>query len=61
MFRPALSVILSTAFSIGIGLASPNQSAAERGTELAERGECAAAMPLIHQALEQDTRFRTAT
>jgi len=58
MFRPALSAILSVAFSIGIGLASPNQSAAERGTELAERGECAAAMPLIHQALEQDTQIQ---
>jgi tetratricopeptide (TPR) repeat protein len=58
MFRPALSAALSVAFSIGIGLASPNQSAAERGTELAERGECAAAMPLIHQALEQDTQIQ---
>jgi tetratricopeptide (TPR) repeat protein len=58
MFRPALSVILSAAFSIGIGQASPNQSAAERGAELAERGECAAAMPLIHQALEQDTQIQ---
>jgi tetratricopeptide (TPR) repeat protein len=58
MFRPALSAVLSAAFSIGIGLASPNQSAAERGAELAERGECAAAMPLIHQALEQDTQIQ---
>jgi predicted Zn-dependent protease len=58
MFRPAISVLLSTAFSIGIGLASPNQSTAERATELAERGECAAAMPLIHQALEQDTQIQ---
>jgi tetratricopeptide (TPR) repeat protein len=56
MFRPALSAVLSAAFSIC--LASPNQSAAERGTELAERGECAAAMPLIHQALEQDTQIQ---
>jgi tetratricopeptide (TPR) repeat protein len=58
MFRPALSAVLSVAFSLCIGLASPNQSAAERGTELAERGECAAAMPLIHQALEQDTQIQ---
>jgi tetratricopeptide (TPR) repeat protein len=58
MFRPAISALLSTAFSIGIGLASPNQSAAERGTELAEHGECAAAMPLIHQALENDTQIQ---
>ena len=58
MFRPAISVLLSTAFSFGIGLASPNQSTAERATELAERGECAAAMPLIHQALEQDTQIQ---
>jgi len=58
MFRPAISVLLSAAFFIGMGLASPNQSAAERGTELAERGECAAAMPLIHQALEQDTQIQ---
>jgi tetratricopeptide (TPR) repeat protein len=58
MFRPALSAVLSAVFSMGISLASPNQSAAERGTELAERGECAAAMPLIHQALEQDTQIQ---
>jgi predicted Zn-dependent protease len=58
MFRPALSAVLSAAFSISIALASPNQSAAERATELAERGECAAAMPLIHQALEQDTQIQ---
>jgi tetratricopeptide (TPR) repeat protein len=50
--------VLSAAFSIGIGVASPDQSAAERGTELAEQGNCTAAMPLIHQALEQDTRIQ---
>jgi predicted Zn-dependent protease len=58
MFRPALSAVLSAVFSMGISLASPNQSAAERGTELAEHGDCAAAMPLIHQALEQDTQIQ---
>jgi tetratricopeptide (TPR) repeat protein len=58
MFRPALMAVLSAAFSIGIGVASPDQSAAERGTELAEQGNCTAAMPLIHQALEQDTQIQ---
>jgi predicted Zn-dependent protease len=58
MFRPALSAVLSAVFSMGIALLPPNQSAAERGTELAERGDCAAAMPLIHQALEQDTQIQ---
>jgi tetratricopeptide (TPR) repeat protein len=58
MFRPALSAVLSAVFSMGIAFSAPNQSAAERGTELAERGECAAAMPLIHQALEQDTQIQ---
>lgn len=58
MFRPAISVLLSTAFSTVLGLASPNQSAAERGTELAEHGQCSAAMPLIHQALEQDSQIQ---
>jgi tetratricopeptide (TPR) repeat protein len=57
MFRPAIAV-LSAAFSIGIGLSSPDQSAAERATELAEHGDCAAAMPLIHQALERDTQIQ---
>jgi tetratricopeptide (TPR) repeat protein len=57
MFRPAIAVF-SAAFSIGIGLSSPNQSTAERTTELAEHGDCAAAMPLIHQALEQDTQIQ---
>ncbi len=58
MFRPALSAVLSAAFSSGIGLSSPNQSAAERGAELAEHGDCAAAMPLIRQALEADTQIQ---
>lgn len=58
MFRPALSAILSTVFSMAICFASPNQSTAERATELAERGECAAAMPLIHQALENDSQIQ---
>jgi predicted Zn-dependent protease len=50
--------VLSAAFSIGFGLASPDQSAAERGTELAEQGNCTAAMPLIHQALEHDDQIQ---
>jgi predicted Zn-dependent protease len=58
MFRPALSALLSATFCIAMGLASPNQSTAERATELAENGDCAAAMPLIHQALEQDTQIQ---
>lgn len=57
MFRP-LMALLSAAFSIGMGLASPDQSAAERATELAEQGNCTAAMPLIHQALEQDSQIQ---
>jgi phosphoribosylpyrophosphate synthetase len=50
--------LLSAAFSIGMGLASPDQSAAERATELAEQGNCTAAMPLIHQALEQGSQIQ---
>jgi len=50
--------LLSAAFSIGMSLASPDQSAAERATELAEHGDCTAAMPLIHQALEQETQIQ---
>lgn len=49
--------LLSAAFSIGFGLAAPDQSAAERATELAEQGKCTEAMPLIHQALEQDSQI----
>lgn len=49
--------VLSAAFSIGFGLAAPDQSAAERGTELAEQGKCTEAMPLIRQALEQDAQI----
>jgi tetratricopeptide (TPR) repeat protein len=55
--RPAIRALVSAAFSIGFGLAAPEQSAAERATELAERGNCAEAMPLIHQALEQDAQI----
>ena len=50
--------LLSAAFSIGFGLAAPDQSAAERATELAEQGKCTEAMPLIHQALEQDSQIQ---
>jgi tetratricopeptide (TPR) repeat protein len=60
MLRPAICALLSTAFFLGIGLAAPDQAAAERGTELAEHGDCAAAMPLIHQALEHDTEIQDA-
>jgi tetratricopeptide (TPR) repeat protein len=55
MRRPILAVLFA-AFSIGMAIAAPEQSAAERGTELAEHGKCADAMPLIHEALEQDTQ-----
>lgn len=55
--RPALMALLSVAFSIGFGLAAPDQSAAERATELAEHGNCTEAMPAIHQALEQDAQI----
>jgi tetratricopeptide (TPR) repeat protein len=58
MHRPATIALLSAAFSVGFGLAAPDQSAAERATELAEHGNCTEAMPLIHQALEQDTHFQ---
>jgi len=57
MRRPAIFALLST-FSFGFGLAATDQSAAERATELAEQGKCAEAMPLIHQALEQDTQIQ---
>jgi tetratricopeptide (TPR) repeat protein len=56
MRRPAILALLS-AFSVGFGLAAPDQSAVERATELAEQGKCAEAMPLIHQALEQDAQI----
>ena len=49
--------LLSAAFSVGFGLAASDQSAAERATELAEQGKCTEAMPLIHQALEQDSQI----
>jgi len=58
MRRPAILALLSASFSIGFGLAAPDQSAAERATELAERGNCTEAMPLIHQALEQDAQIQ---
>ena len=53
MRRTALLALLSVALIPGIGVAAADQAAAERGTELAEHGNCAEAMPLIHQALEQ--------
>jgi len=56
MLRPAMLALLSAALSLSSGLAAPDQSAAERGTELAEHGNCTEAMALIHQALEQDTQ-----
>jgi tetratricopeptide (TPR) repeat protein len=56
MRRPTILALLS-AFSVGFGLAAPDQSAVERATELAEQGKCAEAMPLIHQALEQDAQI----
>jgi tetratricopeptide (TPR) repeat protein len=58
MRQPAITVILCAVFSIGAGPAAPDQSAAERGAELAEQGKCAEAMPLIRQALEQDTQIQ---
>jgi len=58
MRQPVIMALLSTAFSIGVGLAAPEQSPAERATELAEGGSCTEAMPLIHQALEQDTQIQ---
>jgi tetratricopeptide (TPR) repeat protein len=57
MLRPAILALLFAAFSVGFGHAAPDQSAAERATELAEQGNCTAAMPLIHQALEQDSQI----
>ena len=58
MRRPAIMALLSAAFSVGFGLAASDQSAAERATELAEQGKCTEAMPLIHQALEQDSQIQ---
>jgi len=49
MRRTALIAVLFA----GIGVAAPEQSTAERATALAEHGNCADAMPLIHDALEQ--------
>jgi tetratricopeptide (TPR) repeat protein len=57
MRRLAILALLSAVFSIGSGLAAPDQSAVERATELAEHGNCTEAMPLIHQALEQDAQI----
>ncbi len=58
MRRPAIMALLSAAFSVGFGFAASDQSAAERGTELAEHGNCTEAMPLIRQALEQDSQIQ---
>jgi tetratricopeptide (TPR) repeat protein len=58
MRQPAITVLLSAAFSIGCGVAAPDQSSAEHATELAEHGNCSEAMPLIRQALEQDTQIQ---
>jgi tetratricopeptide (TPR) repeat protein len=58
MRQSATTLIVSTAFSIALGHAAPDQSAAERGTELAEHGSCAEAMPLIRQALEQPDQLQ---
>jgi tetratricopeptide (TPR) repeat protein len=58
MLRPAILALLSAGFSIGLGRATADQSAAERGTELAEQGNCTEAMPLIHQALEHDSEIQ---
>jgi tetratricopeptide (TPR) repeat protein len=56
MFRPAILAVLSAAFSMG--LAAPQKSAAEHGTELAEQGKCSEAMPLIREALERDEQIQ---
>jgi tetratricopeptide (TPR) repeat protein len=53
MFRLASLVLLFASMSIG----APNQSVAEHAAELAERGVCTEAMPLIHQALEHDDQI----
>ncbi len=58
MRRPVIMALLSAAFSIGFGLAAPDEPVAERATDLAEHGKCAEAMPLIHQALEQDAQIQ---
>jgi len=52
MLQPAITLLLCTLFSISLGLAAPDQSTAERAADLAEHGNCAEAMPLIHDALE---------
>ena len=48
-----LRLVVIIAVAVTLAQAAPDQSAAERATELAEHGKCAEAMPLIHQALEQ--------
>jgi tetratricopeptide (TPR) repeat protein len=58
MHQPAIAALISAAFSVGLALAAPDQSAAERGSELAEQGKCSEAMPLIRQALEQETQIQ---
>jgi tetratricopeptide (TPR) repeat protein len=53
-----IALLVAAALSIGIGLAAPDQSVAEHGTELAEHGNCSEAMPLIRQALEQSDQLQ---
>jgi tetratricopeptide (TPR) repeat protein len=57
MSRPVITAVLCAAFSVGCGLAAPDQPAAEHAAELAEQGHCAEAMPVIHQALEHDEQI----
>jgi hypothetical protein len=58
MRRPAILALLFAAFSVGFGVAAADQSAAARGTGLAEHGNRTEARPLIHQALEQDVQIQ---
>src|SRR5579871_2968952 len=53
MKREAILMVIATALAAAQSASEP--SPAERGAELAERGRCADAMPLIRQGMDQAT------
>ena len=60
MTSARIEAALLAVLSMGIAAGTPDQSAAEHGTELAEHGNCAEAMTLIQQALEQADQLQDA-
>ena len=58
MFRAVLIVSFSLVVSAGPPLCAAEPSVAERAAEMAEQGKCAEAMPLIHEALEQESQIQ---